>query len=72
MCEDDENFGWHLAPGYVAIVVLCIDSHYLVHLSSASIKSPENQAVMRILLKEVIGMNPSFEAHDIRGKGVRI
>ena len=49
--------------------MLCIDNHYLVHLNSASIKSSENQAVIRILLKEVKGLNPSFEAHDIRGKG---
>ena len=48
--------------------VLNIDNYHLVYLSSASINSPENQAVMKILLKEVKGLNPSFEGRDIRGK----
>lgn len=70
MCEDDENFGWHLAPGYVLYILntLNIDTHYLIHLCSASIKSSENQAVMGILLKEVKGLNPSFDGCDIRGE----
>ena len=48
--------------------VLNIDNYHLVHLSSASINSPENQAVMKILLEDVKGLNPSFDGRDIRGK----
>ena len=33
-----------------------------------SIKSDENEQVMRSVLKEVKGLNPTFDAADIRGK----
>ncbi len=34
----------------------------------ASIKSDENQSIMTRLVKEVRGLNPTFDAADIRGK----
>ena len=37
-------------------------------IGSGSIKSAHNEAVMRKLLKEVKGLNPSFNGADIRGK----
>ena len=46
--------------------ILC--TYHLAYLCSASVKSDENQAVITILVKEVIGLNPTFEAHDIQGK----
>ena len=33
-----------------------------------SIKSDENEQVMRSVVKEVKGLNPTFDAADIRGK----
>ena len=35
---------------------------------SLSIKSKENSAVITRLVKEVKGLNPTFDAADIRGK----
>lgn len=38
------------------------------HLYRKTIKSPENQQILRRLVQDVKGLNPTFDAADIRGK----
>ena len=42
--------------------------HFSVLLSSITFRDPTNQAVSRRLVKEVHGLNPTFDAADIRSK----
>ena len=46
--------------------LFCVDGVSL--LCIGSIRSKENQAVMRRIIKEVKGLNPTFDGADIRGR----
>lgn len=39
----------------------------LIVMFSATFKSPRNQQLLHRLIKDVVGVNPSFDAADVRG-----
>ena len=42
-------------------------SIFKIDLYSVSIKSPQNEVTLTRVVKEVKGLNPSFDGADIRG-----
>lgn len=50
------------------IMVDTLRNYNYVAIRSKGIKSDENKAVVVRLVKEVKGLNPSFDAADIRGE----
>ena len=79
--ENDTFLGWEIGKGYThychnhifALHVLYIAIYiynlylYFLFLPRTSIDSPHNCQVMQTLIKEVTGLNPSFESSDVRG-----
>ena len=49
-------------------LILRVVQHISVLLSSVTFRDPTNQAVSYRLAKEVHGLNPTFDAADIRSK----
>ena len=67
LCSESESFGWIIEPGYVKQIHLLLIM--MIFYFSKTIKSPENDAVLDKLVKEVKGTNRTFDSADIRGKG---
>ena len=49
---------------YAVVYYVCV---HMYHSHRVSIKSDRNEEVVRKLVKEVKGLNPSFDGADIRG-----